>query len=386
MRVAHIVEAMTGGVLTYMRTVLPRLVGAGAEVALFCSLERKGTGAEASVAEMRDGGVRVSVIPMQRRIAPWADLRAGVQIRRALVAGAYDVIHTHASKAGVLGRIAARATGTPAIVHTPHCFAFLRFDGWRKVLSMSLERGLGRLTHRCVCVSADEAHVAMKRRIVSPSRCVHLDNACSDLPSACSSEPTQTPAAFKRHLGIRPTASVVTTVCRLVEYKGVLTFLDAAAVCASPDAVFLIAGEGELASVAQAWIARRRLGDRIRLLGHVDVRPLLRATDVMVLCSRAEGQPYAIIEAMRAGRAIVATDVPGNRSLVAHGRTGLLTTSRAGSIASAIDQLLGDNATRGAYGRAARDRFRRRHVVDRQVRELMALYGRCLRGVPEARQ
>jgi len=124
--VVHITEAFCGGVATYLRTILPMLVSPDCRVSLICSLERAEPDAGATIDRLEMAGLSVSVVPMQREVAPRSDVKSFGRLVSLLSLGRYDVVHTHSAKAGALGRLAARLVGLPLIVHTPHCFAFLR--------------------------------------------------------------------------------------------------------------------------------------------------------------------------------------------------------------------------------------------------------------------
>jgi len=377
LKVAHIVEAFGGGVLTYLRTVLPRLASAGCNVTLVCSLDREWPGSAAAVAELEASGVVVIVVPMARNTRPLANAAALFRLRRILRDGAYDLVHTHASIGGALGRVAARMAGVRAVFHTPHCFAFLRCDGRaRRHLYLCCERLLGKLTTGIVAVSREEADAAVSRRIVPAHKCRRLDNVLDDKPAVCGDLAAGERAAIKSAFGIPPEKMVVAALCRLVEYKGVFRFLESAGLSRAENALFLVAGDGPLMSAAKRWIARRDMRRRILMLGHVpNTDDLYRVSDVVVSCSRAEGMPYVLLEAMRARRAVVATEVPGNRSVIRDGMTGRLVPPDPRCIAGAVDQLLADARLRERYGDNARAYFLDNHLPDNYAAALLGLYG-----------
>lgn len=378
-KVAHVVEALEGGVLTYMRTVLPRLAALGCRVSLVYSPNRNWPGTFDVVSFLSKCGVSVRIVPMSRDIRLAADGMALVKLCEVLSEGRFDVVHTHCSKAGALGRIAARLVGIKAVLHTPHCFAFLRCGGRvRRWTYLNLERLLGRMTLMLLGVSRQEHELATKSQIVPSARSEYLDNPLEDRTGLDRGPSTGRRALLRRSFDIPREAAVVITVCRLVESKGVLTFLRAAELSRTPGAVFLAAGEGELRPRAEKWIRRRGLGDKVRLLGYVDAMDdLYEVADVVVLCSRAEGRPYALLEAMRSGRAIVAASVPGNTGLIRHEITGHLVAPEAGCVAEAVDSLLADEQMRRRYGRNARACVRKFHSPETHAAKLLRIYQRC---------
>ncbi len=378
-RVVHIVEAFEGGILTYMRTVLPRLVDCGYDVTLICSLDRKWVALPDAVREFETAGVTVHVVSMSRKVNLLSDVLSLMEVRRILSAGKFDIVHTHGSKGGALGRITAKLAGIRTVLHTPHCFAFLRNGGrLRRWTYLNFERFLGRITHMLIGVSRDEARIAMKRGIVPAAKCSYVNNALDDLPEATVDRDDQERASLKESFGISRNARVVSFIGRLVEYKGIWEFLEAAEISRDPDAVFAVAGDGELRPKVIQRIRERGLDQKIRLLGHVNnIDDLYTVSDVIVACSRAEGQPYCLLEAMRIGRAIVATAVPGNRSLIHHGKTGHLVSKDVGTIAAAVDLLLDNKDMREELAANARREFLNSHRAQEQVLKLKKLYDRC---------
>ncbi len=374
-RIAHISEAFVGGICTHLCTILPRLVRDGFEVTLIISLDRSSPDAGARIDELRRQGITVHVLPMQRGIHPLQDARSFLTLSQWLAQGRFDIIHTHGSKAGALGRLAAVRAGCRIRLHSPHCFAFLRNGGrGRRFVYLELERLLGRLTTELITVAPSEADIAAQYRIVPRSRCRVVMNA---LPNGCPS--TGTPRA-----GATPAPSpapaaqgapVITTVCRLVDYKGVFRFLHAARLSRTPGARFLVAGDGELKPAAQRFIAEHRLEHKVALLGYVpDMESLYARSDLVVLCSDAEATPYCLLEAMRARCAIVATAVIGSRDLVIHNRTGLLVEPEPAGIARAIDDLLVNQARRAELTANAYACFRAHHGLDQQIARLTEIY------------
>jgi len=380
-RVVHIVEGFLGGTSTYVCSVLPQLVKRGFDVTLVCSVERSRPDWCERLLELQESGVKVHVTAMQHRINLFRDLHSLAALFRFLGRNRFDVAHTHCSKAGALGRVAAVMAGYKAILHSPHCFAFQRSKSRLKNrLLVSVERLLGRVTTRLIAVSQSEAQVALRHGIVAPGRCTWINNGLSNNGRLSTKAGGSAEAILlKQRLRVDVNAAVVMTACRLVEYKGVFRFLEAAAICRTPGAVFLVAGEGELQDAAEEFVRRSKLSERVRLLGHVaDMNRLYSICDIVVLCSDAEAQPFVLLEAMRAGCVTVATSVVGNRELIWDGRTGLLTDATAASVAGAIDALLADGEKRSRYARNAREYFRAHHTLEQQVAKLAGTYKGCI--------
>jgi glycosyltransferase involved in cell wall biosynthesis len=142
-----------------------------------------------------------------------------------------------------------------------------------------------------------------------------------------------------------------------------------------PDALLALAGDGPLREELMTEAERLGLSERARFLGlRSDVADLMAAADVFVLPSRSEGMPLVLLEAMRAGLAIIATDVPGVRDALEQGKCGLIVPPEdAQAITRALTQLLTDESLRARLGRAARERFAREHTLDKMMSKYLAL-------------
>jgi len=378
-RVAHILEGFNGGIATYMCTVLPELAAAGFEVTLICSLTRKVPNVESRLSRLRAAGVDIRVVRMCREINPLRDLCSLVVLLRLLLAERFDIIHTHVSKAGALGRIAGTLVGVPVRVHSPHCFSFLRCDSVVKAeVYRRLEKMLGRLTTKLLAIGPTEAQTAVAEGIVAADRCVVVDNgiAVSDTASALGTDENR--IALKRSRGIDIGRRVITTVCRLVDYKGVFRFIEAADQSRAERTLFNIVGEGRLMSAARMYIDQHRLRDKVRLLGHrEDVAPIYGMSDIFVLGSDGEACPYVLLEAMRAKCPIVATDVVGTRDMIQNGETGFLVEPDAKAISRSIDYLLGNPTKRHTIAENAYAHLKKSYRLERQVAEITKIYREC---------
>jgi glycosyltransferase involved in cell wall biosynthesis len=376
LKVVHILEGFLGGTSTYMCTVLPQLVRNGLDVTLISSLNRSCPDAETRMSQLRASGVKVHIISMHREINPFKDTYSFVVILRLLSRNKFDVVHTHCSKAGALGRVAGFMTGKNVRLHTPHCFAFTRCDNrFKRLLYLFLERAIGGLTTKLVTVSSSQADAAVNSGIVPSYKCATVNNALSNGQSISSTTLPANNSVSKASLGLHEDTQIVSTACRLVDYKGIFRFLRAAELSRAANAMFLIAGDGKLRASAERFIKENRLSDRVRLLGHVsNMESIYAMSDVVTLCSDAEAQPYSLLEAMRARCPIVATSVIGNKELISHDRTGLLVEPQPESIARAIDELLANADKRNKYAENAYAYFCRHHTLEKQISELTEIY------------
>jgi glycosyltransferase involved in cell wall biosynthesis len=191
------------------------------------------------------------------------------------------------------------------------------------------------------------------------------------------------PPALDRVIGDRP---LIVSVAQLVRVKGHESLINAVA---AMDGVHLALAGAEVdqpyAGELRQLVDQRRVGDRVHFLGAVgDVRPLLARAHVFVLSTSArdaheEGCPVALLEAMAAGKACIATDVAGSRDVIAHGQDGLLVPpDDAVALRSGLERLLADPAFQMSLGSAARQRVCNEFTLEREADQVMDLYERVL--------
>mgnify|MGYP005620642193 CR=1 FL=1 len=250
LRVLQVVEATTAGVGRHVMDLSGAMLRAGLEVRVACPAVREGARQDtALVGRLQEAGVPVHLLPMRRAIRPAADLRAGRLLLGLIREFKPDVVHAHSSKAGVLGRLAARLArrggGRPVTVYTPNAFAF---SGARsrpaRLLLRGIERWLGHhATDALVCVSRSEWDQARRYDVAPPGRLKLIENAVDAGRFAELADP----GPARRALGLAPDRPVVGFVGRLTRQKGASTFIDAAlrVLDADGEAQFLLVGEGE---------------------------------------------------------------------------------------------------------------------------------------------
>ncbi len=287
------------------------------------------------------------VASLRRPLDPAADQRAITDLTRLMRRVQPDVVHTHMAKAGALGRSAARRVGTRGIVHTFHGHVLEGYFASPSNAAFVLaERRLARHTSALVAVSMSTRDELLALGIGRPERW-HVVPLALDLGSVTAT--AVDPAEARGWLDLPPGVPVVGIVGRLVPIKNHVLFIEAArrVLLERPDVVFAIAGDGELRAMLEPE-AHRVLGDRVRFLGWVfDLGLLYAALDVVVLTSLNEGTPVALIEAMAAGRPVVATDVGGVSEVVRGDPNGeLVPSGDAEAVARAVLRSLEARDTR----------------------------------------
>jgi glycosyltransferase involved in cell wall biosynthesis len=337
-----------------------------------------------------DADVRF-VPTLRRKLSPIHDLRAFVRLYRELRRLQPVLVHTHMAKAGLVGRCAAAAynltrgrSPRARLVHTYHGHVLDGyFDPVRTWVFIALERILARTTDAIVAISpAIRQDLIETYRIGRPWQ-YHVVPLGFDLaPFAAIDDEAR--RAARATLGLPAGAPVVTTVGRLTAIKQQGLFLDAfqQVHARHPDAVALVAGDGELRHALEADAAARGIGQAVRFLGwRRDLPAIYGATDVFLLTSRNEGTPVALIEAMASAVPGVSTDVGGVRDVIDSPAVGTrVPDGDAAALAAAVTALLVDPTARRTTGDRARAQVVGRFAIERLVANVAALYDRLITG------
>ncbi len=386
---------VTAADITVKALLLPlieRLQQEGLEVHAACS-----DGPQAKA--LKERGLVVHTLPIHRSVAPLRNLKAVVALYRLIRRQKYDVVHVHTPVASFVGRLAARAAGTPVIVYTAHGFYFhdrMRESVRRPIIW--LERLWGRLmTDMVFTQSAEDARTAVQERICPKEKVLWIGNGVDTGRFGVSQ------ATSRGALGLSDTDVVVGFVGRVVREKGILELIEATAIASKqvPGLKLLIVGDTlqsdrdkTTGRMVRMLIDSNDLSGRVVFTGFVDdVRPAFSAMDILALPSYREGMPRTIIEAMAAGKPVVATDIRGCREEVLTGVTGyLVPPGDSDALAKAIVKLASDRARAAGMGEEGRRRaaalFDERLVLDRQMaayRELLNARVARRSGRPDAR-
>ena len=289
-----------------------------------------------------------------------------------------DIVHTHSSKAGILGRLAARLAGVPVIFHTYHGFGFNDFQPRLiKTLYIWLERITGRVTNQTVIVSYANAKRAEDSGIVRNNDWILCRDAIS-LEQFMQPGPRRTKL---REWNVPENRVVAGMVACFKRQKSPLDFVEVAArVLKETDRVhFIMAGDGELRPAIEARIRDLGISSHITLLGwQKDMPEVYRNLDVVVLTSLWEGLPCVFSEAMAAGLPIVATQVDGAREAIIDGDNGFLHGPHdVEGMAKSVLKLVENPALREAMGSRGKSRVSE-FDIDTSVRALESAYQKWL--------
>ena len=331
-------------------------------------------GPEGSLMDRATGyGYRVETLDsMRRSILPGKDLLVYRELVRRLRDLKPDVVHTHSSKAGILGRLAAWKAGVPLVVHTIHGLSWT--SSRRAVVNnayKTLERLAAKRCHKIVVVADAMTRASLAAGIGRPEQYVTVYSGMELEPFLNPPTPRE---EVRRRLGLQPQHVAVVTVARLFHMKGHDDLLDAAATLCrdDPDLRFLWVGDGLLRQQFESQISNLRLEDRFILTGLVrpdQVPELVNAADVLAHPSRREGLARALPQGSLAGLPLVTYDIDGNAEALIEGETGYAVNAfDVAAFVSRVKQLAADADLRRRLGQAgrsfARDRFAASTMVD----------------------
>jgi len=333
-------------------------------------------GREGSLEAQIPPGIAFERVPeLVRHPDPVRDAAALLRLYRLMHRRGYHIVHTHTTKAGILGRIAARLARTPIVVHTPHGHAFhdyLSRAGSGALVRM--ERLLARWTDQIVCLTEAERQDHLRLRICPPERftVIHSGVDIDRFRNARSDG-----AATRQELGLPCAGPLVGCVARLAPVKGVAYLLEAIPRirAAIPQATIVFVGDGPLRSTLEDRARQLGMDGAVAFLGlRRDVARLLPLFDLVVLPSLNEGMGKAAVEALAAGRPVVASRVSGIQDVITDGVTGILVPpADPEALAAAIIRSLGDPVAvqgLGRRGQATVDAY----SIEAMIAKIDALY------------
>jgi glycosyltransferase involved in cell wall biosynthesis len=335
-RIAHVITNADsfGGAQRNTLLTLTGLVRDGYEAELVC-----GPGGRL-IREAKANGIVVRVVPdLVRQIDPVKDCRALFMLSKLFRRRKYDIVHTHSTKGGVLGRLAARLARAPVIVHTVHGVPFEMNGDIKSRIYIGIERVMARVTDRLVCVGKELCREVGELKMAPDEKLVTIYSGI-DFPSYVAK---RSALAVKRELQMEDRWPIVGCIGRLSQQKAQHYLVEAIALLKKDysNVALLLVGEGQLRPHLEKQIQALGLSSHIRLLGQRDdVADLLQIFDIYAMSSRWEGVGRALTEAMHCARPIVATAVNGVTELIVHEETGLCAPPNdPAALAAAINRL-----------------------------------------------
>lgn len=369
-----ITQAEMGGAQKYVYLLATHLPRRRYEVTVACGGEGWLT------RSLESSGVRVVILPdLVREIDLWRDVRALADTWRLISKEKFDIVHCNSSKAGIVGRIAARLADVPAVVFTAHGFVFNEpMSRARQLVYLWLERLGGLLSDAIVAVSEADRDSAVREGVAPGKRIAVIHNGIDDEATG------RTPGcSIREELDLGAGVPLAVNIANLYRTKGQRYLLHAFSqvIKRHPDAHCAIVGDGSLRPEFESEIRTLGLQASVHLMAARDEAGeyLLDESQVFVLASIKEGCPFALLEAMKAACPIVATRVGGIPELITDGETGLLVPAAdPAAMARAICELLEKPQWSRQLGLAARDRVRSRFGLDGMIDRTDELYRRLL--------
>ena len=360
MKIAYVITRADdiGGAQVHVRDLTEALLAQGHEVTILAG----GSGVFSD--ELAALGIRHrSIRHLGRAIAPVDDLLALWEIIRALREIQPELVSAHTSKAGLLGRIAGAVLGYP-VIFTPHGWAITNRistrQGWffRRMESLA-----SLISARIINVCEFEAELAREYRVAPGAKLAVVHNGIADIGEELRADAT-----------LQPPRLVMTA--RMSDQKDHATLLAALSRLKHLDWNLDLIGNGPLENKLKRQAAGLGIANRIRFLGFCgDAAARLREAQIFVLATRYEAFPYSILEAMRAGLPVVATDVGGNREAVIMGQTGLLVPpGDVAALASHLASLIVNPELRKRLGDHGRDRYLAHFTFDQMLAKTLRVY------------
>jgi glycosyltransferase involved in cell wall biosynthesis len=311
-------------------------------------------------------GIECHVLPgLVQQINPLSDLKALGSIIRLIRKIQPDLVHCHTTKAGLIGRLGARLMNVPAIytVHT-WCFTEGTSRSW-KAFGLPAETLAARWAQYIIAVSHANRVAAISKRVAPASKLVTVHNGISDCPQRANPGDVDTPR--------------VVMVARFVNQKNQALLIEAVARLASPIILTLV-GDGPLRQQAEQLAANSPAHVKVEFLGQrQDVAEILARADLFVLSTNWEGFPISILEAMRAGLPVIATDVDGVREAVFDGDNGILVQAKDRSrLTQAIQSLISDAGLRRRMGARGRAIYEERFSLPAMLNKTTSVYALAL--------
>jgi len=312
-----------------------------------------------SLADARHRGCRVVDVPsLGREVAPLADLASLRQLAGLIRGERPAIVQTHTSKAGFVGRLAARIARVPGVIHQPHGHIFYGYYGaGRTALFIALERLAAKWTDRIITLTERGTEEHLAHSIGRPEQYVSIPSGVPTERLRASAPPR---AEARRHLGLDQSAFVVLGLGRLIRIKGFDLAVRALPRVRGviPNAQLLLVGDGPERPGLEALAVSLSVADGLRMRGGMtNVASHLAAADAVVVPSRNEGMGRVLVEAMALGRAVVATAVGGIPAVIADSECGrLIAPDDPEALADALVELGQDAGLRRKLGEAGRQR------------------------------
>lgn len=368
-----ITQSEMGGAQQYVRMVATGMLRQGITPVVACG------GNGELVTSLRSQGIEVHVLPsMVRPIRPLTDIRAVRDLVAIMHKGNFDIVHCNSTKAGIVGRVAARLARVPLVFYTIHgCVLNEPMSRLNFLIYWGMEFIASPFTTRMIAVSHQDRDAMIRYRVAPASRITVIENGIDPGPEPGDFR-KQRSAAARARLGLADSTLVVGTTANFYPTKALDVLIRSMAIIAArrPDVQLVIVGDGAERPMLERLVDELGLKANVSLPGQIpDARELLPAFDIFALSSRKEGLPLALLEAMAAGLPVVVTDAGGMANVVEPGTAGVVVPREdPDRLAQAILDILGNPRLATRLGQAARARVASIYTEERMVSQTIDLY------------
>ena len=376
-----VLEATGGGTRRYITQILSHLDLNRFEPVLFCASKRDPAFLD-DIEFIRKRGIKVMIFTMEREISPISDLWSILKMTKAIIREEPDIVHTHSSKAGIIGRTAARLAGIAKIAHTPHVFPFEMGVGkFKRRVYLFLEKIVAKWTTLLIAVSNAERDTALENGLFSAGRTAVNANGID--PELWRVDDSGGQENLRKQAGIPNDVFVVGMVGRFMPQKGHRVLLAAAVILLKRrnDIHFSLVGDGELKNEIRDMIISNKIEKNFHFSEQTDtIKSYYAVFNCLVLPSLWEGCPFTAMEAMVMGVPVIASSVGGTCEIIEDRVSGMLIPpADPGALADAIEKLCEDRRLRESLSEKGRQRILDNFLLADSIKRLEEIYRRMLK-------
>ena len=316
-----------------------------------------------------------------RQLNPVKDLKAFFQLRKLFKTIKPDIIHTHSSKAGIIGRTVAYFMKIPVIVHSVHGFSFSPYQSFlKRTFYITTEKIVSKITHHFVFVSNDDIDIARQKKLVRENYSLIR----SGFPFKKFQKTNENISALKEKYNINETDFVCGIIAPFKPQKGLFHLIEIAArvlAASQKNVLFMITGDGDLREAIETKLKEKGIFDNFRLPGFIfDIENAIDVFDLGVSTALWEGLPQSLIQLRLKKKAVVASDIPGNREVIRENKNGFLVdVENYETFAERILFLIGNETERERLASFDGENFSQ-WDADFMVKEQEKLYTKLIAG------
>ena len=328
-------------------------------------------------------GLKIDIIPnLIRELNPLTDFKAYLDLKKYFKENKFDVVHTHASKAGIIGRTAAWSVGIPAVIHTVHGPAFHRYEkAWKNNIYIAAEKFAATRCHKIVCVADAMTDQFLKAGISKPEmyRTVYSGMNLEDYLTL------EGKSILRQELGIPEDAILIGKIARLFELKGHEYLISAAKKIIEENhkVHFLLVGDGLLKDELTQEIAKNGLSNHFHMPGLIPPYDVPKYVDIMdIVChlSLREGLPRAVVQGLAAKKPVVAYNLDGAPEVVFNDKTGYICPPETvKEVEETLLKLVNSEDLRNTLGKQGRELVKSKFAWQKMVDDLEDVYARVLK-------